>query len=449
MRVVKIALLAGACALALGWGTAASTRWWYAPKSAQKVDVTNKALVARGEYLARAGDCVACHTAPGGAPFAGGLGLQTPMGTIYATNITPDPETGIGGYDYGDFERAVRGGMRPDGAHLYPAMPYASYRRVSDDDMQALYAFFMSGVDPVAKPNQPTTIPWPASLRWPLAWWNLLFSGPGAADAAQRPASADPVVARGAYLVEGLAHCGACHTPRGLAYQEKALTEDGSGRFLSGSVLEGWYAKNLRDEGTGLATWSEPELVAFLKTGRNDRTAAFGSMSDVVQHSLQHLTEDDLTAIARYLKSLRPRAGREGWTPAEDITTAALRAGDFSAPGALGYVEHCTVCHRLDGMGAPLVYPALKGNSMVFADDPSSLIQVTLAGGRMPQTPAHRMAFAMPGFAHVGNEDLAQIISFIRNAWGNHASAVTPADIARMRHEIANKPVHYAPEAGQ
>lgn len=446
MRIATYALLAGASALAIGWGTAISTGMWFAPKLTTEVDITDPDLIARGEYLARAGDCVACHTAPGGAQFAGGLGLQTPMGTIYATNITPDPETGIGAYDYGDFERAMRQGMRPDGAHLYPAMPYASYRVVSDADTEALYAYFMSSVEPVRKENQPTTIPWPASLRWPLAWWNMLFSHPRNF---APPEGADPEIARGAYLVEGLAHCGACHTPRGLAYQEKALAEDQAGRFLSGSVLEGWYAKNLRNEDTGLATWSEEELIIFLKTGRNDKTAAFGSMSDVVEHSLQHLTDGDLTAIARYLKSLTPRPGREEWVPQEDVTTAALRTGDFSAPGALTYVEHCTVCHRLDGMGAPQVYPALKGNSMVFADDPSSLIQVTLAGGRMPDTPAHPMAFAMPGFAHLNNEDIAELMTFIRNSWGNHASPVAEADIARMRHEIANKPVHYAPEAGQ
>lgn len=446
MQVVKYVIAAGVSALAIGWGTAVSTQWWFAPKSTEQVDASDPALIAQGEYLARAGDCVACHTAPGGAPFAGGLGLQTPMGTIYATNITPDPDTGIGNYDYGDFERAVRQGVRPDGVHLYPAMPYASYRVVSDEDTKALYAYFMNGVAAVRKDNQPTSIPWPASLRWPLAWWNMMFSSPREF---VPPEGADPIVARGAYLVEGLAHCSACHTPRGLAYEEKALFEDGSGRFLSGSVLEGWYAKNLRNEDTGLVTWSEPELLAFLKTGRNQTTAAFGSMSDVVEHSLQYLTDEDLTAIARYLKTLTPRKGREEWVPKEDVTTAALRAGDFSAPGAMAYVENCTTCHRLDGMGMSEVYPALKGNSIVFADDPSSLIQVTMAGGRMPDTDAHEMAFVMPGFAQMSNRDLAEVITFIRNGWGNHASIVTEADISRMRHEIANKPVHYAPEAAQ
>lgn len=445
MKRLKILLLAGAVMFAGAWGISASTPYWFAPKKDASVDVADAALVERGEYLARAGDCVACHTAPGGAPFAGGLGMQTPLGAIYSTNITPDPETGIGLYDYGDFERAVRRGLRPDGVHLYPAMPYASYGVVSDDDVKAMYAYFMSAVEPVHKENQPSTIPWPLNLRWPLAWWQLLFSQPREFEVA---ADTDPMVARGAYLVEGLAHCGACHTPRGIAYQEKAVKDGKSGVFLSGSVLEGWYAKNLRDEGTGLATWSRDDIVTFLKTGRNHRTAAFGSMADVVQHSTQYMSDDDLTAMASYLKSLEARPGRSPvWEPKEDVTTAALRDGDFTAPGALSYVEHCAACHRLDGMGAPEIYPALKGNSIVFADDPSSLIQVTLIGGKMPDTSAHRMAFTMPGFAHLKNDQVAELLTFIRNSWGNHASTVAPADVARMRREIAHKPVHYAPEA--
>ncbi|RRD22352.1 alcohol dehydrogenase [Brucellaceae bacterium VT-16-1752] len=442
MRVFgKLALLA-ACGVAASYAVALSTPYWFKPKAEAHVDVTDPSLIQQGEYLAHAGDCVACHTAPGGKPFAGGLGMQTPMGTIYSTNITPDRTTGIGQYTYGDFERAVRKGIRPDGTHLYPAMPYVSYAVVRDEDVKALYAYFMSSVKEIRQGNQPTTMPWPLSMRWPLAWWQLLFAQPR--DFAT--ATDDKQLAQGAYLVEGLAHCGACHTPRGIAFQEVALADGPNSRFLSGSVLEGWYAKNLRDEGTGLSTWTTAEIVDFLKTGRNDKTAAFGSMSDVVEHSTQHLSTDDLSAIASYLKSLKPRDGRSPtWQPKEDLTTAALKAGDFSAPGATSYVEHCAVCHRMDGKGAPRIYPALAGNSMVFADDPSSLIQVTLAGGRMPKTTHDAMVFTMPGFSHLPNREIAEVLNFIRNGWGNHGSEITEADISRMRHEIARKPKHYVP----
>ncbi len=364
------------------------------------------------------------------------------MGTIYSTNITPESTTGIGGYSYGDFERAVRKGIRPDGTHLYPAMPYVSYAVVRDDDVKALYAYFMSSVEAVRQDNQPTTMPWPLSMRWPLAWWQLAFAQPREFASGTK----DPQLERGAYLVEGLAHCGACHTPRGIAFQETAMADGNNSGFLSGSVLEGWYAKNLRGEDTGLSTWTTAEIVDFLKTGRNDKTAAFGSMADVVEHSTQHLSNDDLTAIATYLKSLKPRDGRSPtWQPKDDLTTAALKAGDFSAPGAASYAEHCAICHRMDGKGAPRVYPALAGNSMVFADDPSSLIQVTLAGGRMPKTPHDTMAFTMPAFANLTNREVAEVLNFIRNGWGNHGSEITEADISRMRHEIARKPKHYVP----
>ena len=443
MRKLTKLLLAAAVATAVAYGVARAMPRWLAPAQVATVDVHDPGLVKRGEYLSHVADCAACHTAPGGKPFAGGLGMQTPMGTIYSTNITPDRRDGIGAYSYADFERAVRRGVRADGQPLYPAMPYVSYAITSDDEIKALYAYFMSSVQPVAQANAATTIPWPANMRWPLAYWQLMFARPRAF---QPDPALDPVARRGAYLVEGFAHCGACHTPRGLAFQEKALGDDAGRHFLSGSVLEGWYAKNLRDEGTGLATWSEAEIVEFLRTGRTDRTAAFGGMADVVQHSTQHMTSDDLQAMAHYLKQLPARDGRAArWQPGPDLTTARLRDGDYGTPGALGYSEHCQACHRADGRGAPRVYPALAGNSIVFADDPSSLIQVTLAGGRMPDTPHDRMAFTMPGFANVSNDELAGILTFIRNGWGNHASAVSADDIARMRRVVAEKPVHYLP----
>ncbi len=444
MRTLTKVLLVMVAGTAAAYGIARSTPLWFAPPQRATVDINDPQLIQRGQYLSRVADCAACHTAPGGKPYAGGLGMQTPMGTLYSTNITPDRQQGIGSYSYADFERAVRRGIRADGQPLYPAMPYVSYAISSDDEIKALYAYFMSSVQPVAQGNADSTIPWPANMRWPLSYWQLMFARP-------RTHVPDPALdasaQRGAYLVEGFAHCGACHTPRGLAFQEKALGDDASRHFLSGSVLEGWYAKNLRDEGTGLASWSEDEIVEFLRTGRTDRSAAFGGMADVVEHSTQHMTADDLQAMAHYLKQLPPREGREQqWHAKQDHTTEALRNGDYRVPGALAYSEHCQACHRADGKGAPRIYPALAGNSIVFSDDPSSLIQVTLAGGITPHTAHDRMAFTMPGFANLSNRELAQIMTFIRNGWGNRASAVSADDIARMRRVVADKPVHYLPE---
>jgi len=444
MRTSLKLAIALAATFAAAYGIARTTPYWFAPRQTAQVDIHDPTLIAQGQYLSRAADCAACHTAPGGKPFAGGLGMQTPMGTIYSTNITPDPDTGIGAYDYADFERAVRRGIRHDGQPLYPAMPYASYVIASDAEIKALYAYFMGSVQPVKQGNADSTIPWPANMRWPLAWWQLLFARP-------RTFNPDPSLdasqQRGAELVEGLAHCGACHTPRGLAFQEKAMADDGSRQFLSGSVLEGWYAKNLRNESTGLASWNEGEIVDFLRTGRTDRSAAFGGMADVVEHSTQYLSDADLLAMARYLKQLPAREGRNAqWSPGTDTTTAALRSGDYRVAGSLAYAEHCQACHRADGRGMPRVYPALAGNSIVFADDPSSLVQVTLIGGRTPHTPHDRMAFTMPGFEQLPNAQLAQILTFIRSSWGNQASAVSEVDVARMRRVVRDKPVHYVPQ---
>ena len=445
MKALKLVILGGMALLAAVFLIAISTPYWFATKQEASVDIRDPALIRRGEYLARAADCAACHTAPGGRPFAGGLAMQTPMGTIYSTNITPHKDTGIGRYSYADFERAVRSGMRPGGVPLYPAMPYVSYVVAADRDIQGLYAYFMSSVEPVEQGNQPTTIAWPLNTRWPLAWWQLLFAQPRAFVA---DASLGAPEQRGAYLVEGLAHCGACHTPRGVAFQEKSLRDVDGGTYLSGSVLEGWYAKNLRNEGTGLAGWTEDQVVDFLRTGRTDRTAAFGGMADVVAHSTQYLSADDVRSMARYLKQLPARRDRpELWSPKQDTTTAKLRAGDYSEPGATRYVEHCATCHRLDGRGAPRVFPALANNSIVFADDPSSLIQVTLAGGAMARTAHDKMAFVMPGFGQLRNHEVAEILNFIRNGWGNHGTHVQESDVARMRRLIDDKPAHFVPPA--
>ncbi len=422
-KAIQIAVLGCAVLLVGAVGIAKSVPYWFAPimHNPPQVDITDPKLIEKGEYYARVADCVACHTAPGGKPFAGGLGMQTPMGAIYSTNITPDPATGIGNYSYADFERAVRRGVRPE----------------------AMYAYFMSAVTPVHQDNQAATIPWPANMRWPLAWWQLIFAQP-------REFETNPLLTaeenHGAYLVEGLAHCGACHTPRGIGFQEKSLSNNKSEQFLAGSVLEGWYAKSLRNEGVGLAIWSETEIIEFLRTGRTHHTAAFGSMADVVEKSTQYFTDADLQAIARYLKTLPPRKGYNvDWQPNNDTTTAKLRSGNITEPGEIIYVQECAACHRMDGKGAPRVFPALAGNSIVFAEDPSSLIQVTMAGAKMADTKHDMMAFTMPGFYHLSNQDLADVLNFIRSGWGNHGSEISTRDIARMRRVVDHAPEHYLP----
>ncbi|MCO7572492.1 cytochrome c [Pseudomonas chlororaphis] len=397
-------------------------------------EVDQQALVKQGEYLARAGDCVACHTAKDGQPFAGGLPMETPIGVIYSTNITPD-KTGIGDYSFEDFDQAVRHGVAKNGSTLYPAMPFPSYARVSDADMQALYAYFMKGVAPVVRDNQDSDIPWPLSMRWPLAIWRWMFAP--SVETSTVAAGSDPVISRGAYLVEGLGHCGACHTPRALTMQEKALSASDGSAFLSGSApLEGWIAKSLRgDHKDGLGSWSEEQLVQFLKTGRSDRSAVFGGMSDVVVHSMQYMSEADLTAIARYLKSLPANDPKDQPHSYDQQVAKALWKGDDSKPGAAVYIDNCAACHRTDGQGYTRVFPALAGNPVLQSADATSLIHIVLKGGTLPATHSAPSTFSMPPFAwRLSDQEVADVVNFIRSSWGNQASPVKPGDVAALRN---------------
>ena len=391
-------------------------------------------LIKQGEYLARAGDCVACHTAKGGKPFAGGLPMETPIGVIYSTNITPD-KTGLGDYSFEDFDKAVRHGIAKSGSTLYPAMPYPSYARVSDSDMQALYAYFMKGVEPVAQENKDSDIPWPLSMRWPLAAWRWMFAP--SVEEHQAQAAADPVISRGAYLVEGLGHCGACHTPRALTMQEKSLSATDGNAFLSGSApLEGWIAKSLRgDHKDGLGSWSEEQLVQFLKTGRSDRSAVFGGMSDVVVHSMQYMSENDLTAIARYLKSLPAVDPKDQPHQYDKQVAEALWKGDDSQRGASVYIDNCAACHRTDGHGYTRVFPALAGNPVLQTADATSLINIVLNGGTLPATHTAPSTFTMPAFAwRLSDQEVADVVSFIRGSWGNQGAPVKASDVKDLRH---------------
>ncbi|MEJ5115224.1 c-type cytochrome [Erwinia billingiae] len=402
-------------------------------------DDSGAAQIQRGEYLARAGDCVACHTKAGGQPFAGGLSMATPIGNIYSTNITPDKQTGIGDYSYDDFQKAVRHGVAKNGDTLYPAMPYPSYAVVSDEDMQALYAYFMHGVQPVSQANQDSDIPWPLSMRWPLAIWRGMFAPD--VKAFQPIKGQDAVLARGQYLVEGLGHCGACHTPRSLTMQEKALNDSEGSDYLSGSSapIDGWTASNLRgDNRDGLGRWSEDDLVQFLRTGRNDQTAVFGGMTDVVEHSLQHLSPEDATAIARYLKSLGARDPNQVGFKSDDAVAKALWKGDDSKPGASVYVDSCAACHKTDGSGYKRFFPELRGNAVVQAEDPTSLIHIVLSGATLPGVKGAPSSITMPAFGwRLNDQQVADVVNFIRSSWGNSAKQqVSASDVAKVRKTV-------------
>ena len=400
-------------------------------------------VVARGEYVAIASDCGACHTVPGGAPLAGGLAFHLPTGTLYAPNITPDPKAGIGLYSEAEFTRALRKGIRRDGASLYPAMPYPSYARMTDEDMHALYVYFMRGVKPVATPVVQDGMTWPLSMRWPLTVWRWLFA-PDPQDIRRAMAERqfpDPLVARGSYLVEGPGHCGACHTPRAITMQEKALTAQDGPLYLSGgNAVDGWRPVSLRGEDrTGLGRWSEQDITGFLATGRMPLGAAFGGMTAAIGHGTQHMSDGDRLAIARYLKTLSPTApaAAGGWHY-DPAASQALHGGDVSARGARLYVDSCAACHRTDGHGYPTTFPPLAGNPVVMDPAPDSLIRIVLEGNTLRATRQAPSAFVMPGFAaRMDDAAVADTVTFIRAAWGNDAPAVTAADVGRVRRTLS------------
>ena len=407
------------------------------PLASYAADADNAtASVSKGQYLATAGDCVACHSVAGGQPFAGGLKMSTPVGAIYSTNITPDKETGIGDYTYDDFAAALRDGVAKDGHHLYPAMPYTSFAKINDEDMHALYDYFMHEVKPVKQQNRDSDITWPLSMRWPLSIWNMVFHD----DNVFKPdSSQSDEWNRGAYLVQGLEHCGSCHTPRGIGFQEKALDQNDAD-YLTGGTLEGWHAPNLTGNmKDGLGSWSAEDLAAFLKTGQTDHAAAFGSMAEAINNSTQHLTDADLKAMAVYIKSLKASDPNDKTAPVYDNkTTEALSKGDVSQTGAQEYMDNCSACHRTNGKGYTRTYPALAGNNALLSDDPSSVISVILRGGQAPVTAGDETGMEMPGFAwRLDDKQVADLATFIRNSWGNQASAVTADQVKEIRDLMA------------
>lgn len=388
------------------------------------------ALIKQGEYISRLGDCSACHSIPGKPEFSGGLAIESNLGTIYSTNITPDKDHGIGNYSEQQFSDAVRKGVLPDGKRLYPAMPYPDYAKINDQDMHALYAYFMQGVKPSAEAPPETDLSFPFSQRWGMRFWNWAFTS----DKPFQPiGGATAEVNRGAYLVESLGHCGSCHTPRGLGMNEKAL-DSGDDKFLAGGNLNGWEVPSLR----GLPHWSEQETVDYLATGRNDKAAVGGEMTSVVEHSTSYMSDADLKAIAAYLKFIGGNpAAPNPQDSAVSPTEAKLTAAKNLSEGERLYLDNCGACHFVTGKGAPGVFPQLDQATIVNAGDPGGLIHTILAGAQQPSTAKAPSTLAMPGFANrLSDDQVAKLATFIRQGWSNKADAVTADQVAEVRKTL-------------
>ncbi|WP_343741922.1 c-type cytochrome [Herbaspirillum huttiense] len=400
------------------------------------LDASTREQILRGRYVARLGDCVACHTQDKRKPMAGGLALETPFGKLYSTNITPDRQTGIGQYSFAQFDRVMREGVTADGRHLYPAMPYPSYAKMSEEDMRALYVYLMQAVKPLALPNRPLEMSFPFNQRWGMALWNMAFlqAGPFRPDPAQ-----SAQWNRGAYIVQGPGHCGACHTPRGIGMQEKTMSESGSNGplFLSGETVENWRALDLRGR------WQPADVAGLLRTGSNRFGTVAGNMVDVVQHSTQYMSDEDLLAIGTYLASLPSPARQRPPQATAAPVAAAIPADLYLSRGGLGYVQFCATCHRSDGNGVQGLFPPLAGNPTLQSHEPASLIHIMLTGWRAARTHAQPKAMSMPAFAALSDGEIAEILNFARTSWGGRQQAdISERQVARLRAELGAQPAN-------
>lgn len=396
-----------------------------------------KPAKGQGEYVMRASDCMACHTSEGGKPFAGGRAIQSPMGTIWTTNITPDKDTGIGNWTLADFRAALYDGVTPNGTHLYPAMPYDSYRKLSEEDVVALYDYFMNEVQPVSSTVPETNLAFPFNLRFGLRAWNWLALGKAGFQPTQ---GEDAVFNRGAYLVEGPGHCSTCHTQRNPLMMSSGTSAKDKA-FLSGGEIDGFTAPDLRGPASAVQSWSTEELAAYLSTARNAHSSATGEMMLVVRDSLQYMTKDDNLAIATYLKKI---GGDGSSAPATQPEKAGVTATETLLSEAkpdmpLGprlYLDNCAACHMVSGKGAGETFPALDGNSLVTAPSPKGLISVILQGAELPSTPDRPMKLRMQGYENrLSDDEVATLATFLREGWNNKAAAVSAADVSAVREE--------------
>ncbi|CAM4403020.1 Alcohol dehydrogenase [Bordetella tumbae] len=382
-------------------------------------------LVEQGRYLARLGNCMGCHTVPGGQAYAGGTPIPTPFGTLYGPNITPDSQAGIGGWTADDFWQALHNGKSKDGSLLYPAFPYTEYTRVSRADSDALFAFLRT-VAPSSQPSRAHELKFPYDQRGLLAFWRALYFEPGVL-----PVDEGQSVQwnRGRYLVEGLGHCAACHAPRNSLGATQAA--DG----LAGGMIAGldWYAPALTaDPVRGLGKWDAQDIATLLRTGMAPHSTASGPMAEVVLGSSQYLSEDDALAMGTYLKSLPvaqsgPVSNGQSDVAAQPSTAVMDRGGKL-------YAQYCAQCHQEQGQGSGLAWPPLAGNPTVTAPSPVNAIRLVLDGAFAPATAANPRPHGMPPFGQVlGDTDIAALVSFIRFSWDNRASAVTAFEVKRVR----------------
>lgn len=380
-------------------------------------------LVARGEYLARVGNCMACHTTQGGAPFAGGRGIETPFGVVHSSNLTPDKAHGIGSWTSAEFWRAMHHGRSKDGRLLYPAFPYPNYTQVTREDSDAIFAY-LQRVPAAADANRAHALRFPYNTQAALGVWRALFFAPGASQTATTQTAE---YNRGAYLVNGLAHCTACHTPR------NALGATTDAKAFTGGLIpvQNWYAPALNAAAeAGVKEWATEDVVALLKTGVAPQGSVLGPMAEVVFRSTQYLTDEDARAMAVYLQAL----------PQQQIATSATPAALPQPPdaamarGGKVYEQHCAQCHGDQGQGEPGAFPALAGNRAVTLVDPTNLVRVVLQGGYLPATAGNPRPHGMPPFQQfLSDEEVAAVTTFVRNSWGNQAPGVGTIEVYRAR----------------
>lgn len=426
LPVMALLLIAGA------WGR---ELWLSGRPALSGAEDTNPALIARGAYLARVANCAGCHSPRGGAPLAGGLPLGTPFGTLFSSNLTPDPETGLGRWSADDFWRAMHHGRSRDGRLLYPAFPYTSYTAMSREDADAIFAWLRQ--QPAVRQAAPAhQLGWPYRWQTALAVWRLMYFTPGDAPSQDEPGAdrgasrgegPQAVIARGRYLVQAVGHCAECHAPR----NRLGALRDATGLRGGWVGVQGWTAPSLADpRAAGVQDWTEDEVAHWLRAGWSPRGAALGPMADVVAESLQHLSEADARAIAVYLRGLP----REATTPAE-LKPAPPAQLDL---GRQVYAKHCADCHGDQGQGRRIdgqpAYPPLAGNRAVTLDAPQNLLQTLADGGYAPTTAAHPRPYGMPPWRQVlSEEEMAAVATVIRQSWGNQAPAVTAQDVLRLR----------------